>query len=90
MKSLKLFWRDGCPRCPAAKELGNNLKQEGVHVVDYNMDTVDGLAEGAFHSVMALPTMLLVDCDNDSELAEWRGNIPSMDEVKEHYFEAVI
>ena len=85
MKSVKLFWRDGCPRCPAAKQLSETLRQEGMAVVDYNMDTVDGLAEGAFHSVMALPTMLLVDVDDDSELAEWRGDIPSLDEIKQSY-----
>ena len=89
MKSVKLFWREGCPRCPAAKELGNDLKKEGLPVFDYNMDTVDGLTEGAFHSVMALPTMLLVDEENDCELAGWRGDIPSLEEVKQHYHNAL-
>ncbi|MBI5789675.1 MAG: hypothetical protein HZA78_12560 [Candidatus Schekmanbacteria bacterium] len=85
MKALKLFWREDCPRCPAAKQLGDNLKRDGIKVEDYDMDTVDGLAEGAFHSVMAVPTMLLVDAENDRELAEWRGNIPNVDEVRQCY-----
>ncbi len=90
MTSLKVFWRDDCPRCPAAKELGANLKDEGLEVINYNMDTVDGLAEAAFHSVMALPTVILVDSANDCELAEWRGDIPSVDEVKQRHNEAIV
>jgi len=84
MRVLKVFWRDNCPRCPEAKQITDQLKREGYPVVDYDLGTVDGLAEGAYHSVMATPTLLLVDAQ-DRELAGWRGVIPSLDEVKQEY-----
>ncbi len=55
----------------------------------FNLSSVDGLAEGAFHSVLAAPTMLLVeehDYNLDTvTLAEWRGVIPDLEEVKREY-----
>ncbi len=82
MASLKVFTKKDCPNCPDAKKLVSALKGDGCDIVEeYDVDTSDGLAEGAFYEVMSTPTMLLVDSD-DAEIMGWRGSVPSLEEVK--------
>jgi len=80
MTSIKVFVKDGCNRCPAAKDVADALKREGLDVHEFNLDTADGLAEGAYFGVMSTPTMLLVDND-ERPLAWWRGVVPEPTEV---------
>lgn len=61
--------------------LGNVLSGQGYEVNLYDVDTVDGLAEAAYYGVLATPTVLLTDGDDD-QLAAWRGMVPPEDEVK--------
>lgn len=68
---IKLFVKQDCPRCPAAKRACEGL--EGVEVFD--IGDMDGLAEAAFHTVLATPTVLVVDTAG-SEIAGWRGEAP--------------
>ncbi len=80
MGIVKIFYKDGCPMCPMAKRLKDNLKEKEVGVVDYNVETAEGLAEATFYHVMALPTVLVED-EKENWLGEWRGNVPKMEEV---------
>lgn len=82
MPTVKAFWQDDCPHCPQMKHIAKQLKEDGFEVEYFDLSTVDGLAEGAYYSVMGTPTMLLVDKE-DNELAEWRGIVPSLAEVKD-------
>jgi hypothetical protein len=68
---IKLFVKDDCPRCPAAKRACEGLV--GVEVFD--VGEMDGLAEAAFHGVLATPTVLVVDTAG-AEVASWRGEAP--------------
>lgn len=69
--SIKLFVKQDCPRCPAAKHA-----VEGIDEVEiYSVDEVDGLAEASFYGVLATPTLLVLD-DADREVAAWRGEAP--------------
>ena len=81
MPSIKLFWKQDCPKCPAAKQIFNSLRIEGFNILDYNLDTADGLAEGAYHGVLSTPTLLVID-ENDKEVLQWRGDVPTLEEVK--------
>lgn len=81
MSSIKLFWKQDCPKCPAAKSVSNGLKSEGFEIVDYNLDTADGLAEGAYHGVLSTPTLLVID-ENDKEVLQWRGDVPTLEEIR--------
>ena len=81
MRLVKIFWKSECPKCPAAKDVGNILKKEGVHVIHYNLDTVDGLAEGAYYSVMSTPTLIIED-NEENRIADFRGTVPSPQEVR--------
>jgi hypothetical protein len=55
MGSVKIFLKAKCPKCPAVKEIGMALKQEGFPVNHYDLDTLDGLAEASFYSVLSTP-----------------------------------
>jgi glutaredoxin len=80
MGIVKIFYKDDCPMCPMAKKLKDNLQEKEVGVVDYNVETAEGLAEATFYHVMALPTVLVED-EMENWLGEWRGNVPKMEEV---------
>lgn len=69
--NVKLFVKDDCPRCPAAKQALDGL--DGVLV--YNVDEIDGLAEASYYSVLATPSALVVDADGN-EIESWRGIVP--------------
>ncbi len=85
MGSVKIFVKAKCPRCPAAKEIETTLKQEGVPVFHYDLDTIDGLAEASFYSILSTPSIIIED-EKEEEVASWRGIVPSVQEVKQHLF----
>jgi thiol-disulfide isomerase/thioredoxin len=80
MGIVKIFYKDDCPKCPLAKQLRDRLKEQKVNVLDYNVGTVDGLAEASFYSVMALPTVVVED-GMENGIGEWRGEVPKVEEV---------
>ncbi len=81
MGSIKIFTKAECPKCPAAKEIGGILKQEGLRVNYYDLETPDGLAEAAFYSVLSTPTIIIED-EDERILAGWRGSIPTLQEIQ--------
>ena len=82
MGVIKLFWKDKCPRCPQAKEVGSSLQNEGYTVIHYNVETAEGLAEATFYNVQATPTFILEDPEENA-IADFRGEVPSLQKVKE-------
>ena len=81
MGSVKIFTRTQCPKCPAAKELGKRLEQEGVTVFQYDVDTTDGLAEASFYGILSTPSLMIED-EEGKEVAGWRGRVPTLEEVR--------
>jgi glutaredoxin len=81
MGSIKIFTKNECPKCPAAKEIGGILQQEGLPVTFYDLETPDGLAEGAFYSVLSTPTIIIED-EHEKILAGWRGSVPTLQEIE--------
>jgi len=81
VKGIKLFWKDGCTRCPQAKELCKKLESEGFSVKYYDVESVDGLAEASFHEVLSTPSIIIVDGDEE-ELLSYRGVVPSYEEMR--------
>ena len=79
--TIKIFTKLTCPKCPPAKELAEELKTNGENVVMYSIDEPDGLAEAAMYDIMATPSIVITD-DNNAELKSWRGEVPSLNEVK--------
>jgi len=85
MKLIKIFTKAKCPKCPAVKEIGTELKKEGLRVSNYDLDTIDGLAEASFYSILSTPSVIIED-EEEREVMSWRGVVPSLQEVKQHLF----
>ena len=85
MKLIKIFTKAKCPKCPAVKEIGTELKKEGVRVSNYDLDTIDGLAEASFYSILSTPSVIIED-EEEREVMSWRGVVPSLQEVKQYLF----
>lgn len=81
MRSVKIFTKAQCPKCPEAKAIATALKNEGVNVLQFDLDTVEGLAEASFHSVLSTPSLIVED-EEEQEMASWRGRMPTLQEVK--------
>ena len=74
--SVKFFWKSDCPKCPAAKERITEVDQ----VEFFNLDEPTGLAEAAFYSVMATPSVVISRPDG-SEVVSFRGDVPPNEEL---------
>jgi glutaredoxin len=85
MGLIKIFTKAKCPKCPAAKEIGTELKKEGVQVFHYDLDTIDGLAEASFYSILSTPSVIIED-EEEREVVSWRGVVPTLQEVKQYLF----
>jgi glutaredoxin len=85
MGFIKIFTKAKCPKCPAAKEIGKELIKEGVPVLNYDLDTIDGLAEASFYSIRSTPSIIIED-EEEREVISWRGVIPTLQEVKQHLY----
>ncbi len=83
MGRIKIFTKAKCPKCPAVKEIGKTLKKEGLPVLSYDLDTIDGLAEASFHSILSTPSLVIED-EEEREVVSWRGEVPTLQEVKYH------
>lgn len=75
--NIKLFVKEDCPRCPAAKRA-----LEGFDDVEvYQVDDIDGLAEASFYGILATPSVLVVNAQGD-EIESWRGAVPDTDRIR--------
>ena len=82
MGSVKIFLKAKCPKCPAVKDIGTALKDQGFPVYHYDLDTIDGLAEASFYSILSTPSIVIED-EQEREVISWRGEVPSLQEVRQ-------
>ena len=83
---FEVFGKANCAKCKSTKDKLTHLasKAEPVAVVAiafHDMDSVEGLAEGAFNDVQDVPTVILRS-DDGRPLARWDGKIPPALEVQ--------
>ena len=81
---IRIFGRQQCPNCKIArKTVVEFLVESGVEcdvpTTYFDMDTIDGRAEGAYYDVRAIPTTILSEGNQD--IARWDGTIPSKEEL---------
>ncbi len=83
---VSIFGKHNCGNCLSTKKmLAHFIPKWGldgkVKVEFYDMDTPDGMAEGAFQDVAnKLPTVIVTA--GDKALARWEGKVPNTDELK--------
>ena len=53
-----------------------------VDVSFHDMETVDGMAEGAYHDVLQIPTTIIEK--NETMVERWDGEVPYTDALKNH------
>jgi len=82
MPTVKIFTKPGCARCPQAKQAGAALREEGFRVAEFDVETTDGLAEGAFYSVQATPTVIIED-RNEVIIGDFRGEVPPIETLRD-------
>ena len=78
---LKIFTKKDCPNCPLAKKIGKKLEGQGANIDWFDLDEEIGLTEGVYFDVMATPTLILTD-ENDNELLAWRGEVPPIETLQ--------
>lgn len=81
---IKLFGTKLCPGCnTAVKRVNEAVKEcsDEVKIDYYDMETVDGLTEGALNEVMKIPTIIL--SERGELVARWNGDVPDLDDLRE-------
>lgn len=77
MKKILIFGKESCSVCKDALHKISYFKEKknfSAEIKYYDMETVDGLTEGAFHEVSDIPTIMIFE--NDNELARWEKKPP--------------
>jgi len=82
---IEVYGKQGCGLCESAKKKINHVLsklalQDNVTLVFQDMETVDGAAEGDFHDVFDIPSVLLKD--DDTVVARWDGQAPPSDQLR--------
>jgi glutaredoxin len=76
VQHLKVFVKQDCPHCPAAKDVADHFPDTEV----YDIEQAEGLAEAAFYSVLCTPSIIIVD-DQGQEVHAWRCTVPSSKDI---------
>ena len=72
MKKVYIFGKPTCSVCKDARKKIEYFKKKELFAAPieyYDMETIDGLTEGAFHEVSDIPTVIIFDDKN--ELTRW-------------------
>lgn len=87
--NIKIFGKEGCAKCQTTKNKMNHFLSkwklsEEIKIDFFDMATVDGMTEGAFMDVSAIPVTVI---ENDGlVLIRWDGEVPKSKEVKEYLY----
>jgi len=85
MLKFEVFGKTNCAKCKSTKaKIAHILKKtnraDDVAIDFVDLDSADGMAEGAFNDVSEVPTTILRD-DAGRPLARWDGRLPPSVEV---------
>lgn len=88
MIKVSVFGKQECDACKAAVEKVTYFsekwgKRDSTSIDFIDMETVDGLAEGAYRDVYDIPTVILED--GDRELARWVKKVPQSSEFRDFF-----
>ncbi len=82
---VDVFGNEDCAICASTKRKIEHFLhkwgyKETVDIAFVNMDTVEGMAEGAFHDVLEIPTTI-ISADGKAH-GRWEGVVPPSEEVR--------
>jgi glutaredoxin len=85
---VSVFGKRECDACKAAVEkieyFTRKWKRADVDIEYVDMDTPDGLAEGAYRDVYDIPTVILER--EGGEVARWVKTVPLSQEFRKYFF----
>jgi len=85
---VQVFGKLDCGKCESTRhKVEHFIHKLGVNgtvrLSFFDLDTVDGMAEGAFYDVRNVPTTII---RNDGcDLARWDGVVPDSRELKQYF-----
>lgn len=86
---VSVFGRKECDACRAAVEkieyFTKKWKRDDVAIEYIDMDTPDGLAEGAYRDVYDIPTVIL-EREGD-EVVRWVKTVPVSQEFRKYFLQ---
>ena len=86
---VKVFGKPGCEFCKTTMKKFETffdrwkIDQAKIPLTFFDMEQVDGLAEGAFYSVSKIPATIIEK--EGSILARWDGAVPLSEEFKKYF-----
>jgi thiol-disulfide isomerase/thioredoxin len=84
--NIKIFGKQNCDACKSTKEKFNIFldkweKKEDVVITFFDLDTVEGLTEGAMLDATDVPTTIIEK--DGQEVARWQKKVPLSKDFKE-------
>jgi thiol-disulfide isomerase/thioredoxin len=78
---IRVFGTNACPSCKVAvRHVADFVREHnGLKFRYYDMETEDGLVEGALNEVAGIPTILVLG--KDGVVARWSGELPTKDDL---------
>ena len=85
---IHVFGKQNCGKCQSTKHKVEHFihklgLQAAVNMTFFDMDTVDGMAEGAFCDVFEVPTTIIRD--NGQDVVRWEGVVPDSVDLKQYF-----
>lgn len=86
---IKVFGKPNCEYCKTTMQKFEtfmkrwNVAPEAIKLNFFDMEGLDGLAEGAFYGVTKIPTTIIEK--NESLVARWDGKVPLSEEFKSFF-----
>ena len=84
---VKVFGKPGCEFCKTTMKKFETflsrwkISPEEVALSFFDMETVDGLAEGAFYGITKIPSTVIER--KEEVLKHWHGQVPLSEEFKD-------
>jgi len=86
---VSVFGKRECDACKAAVEkmeyFARKWKREDISIEYVDMDTPDGLAEGAYRDVYDIPTVILEK--GGEEVVRWVKTVPVSREFRKYFLQ---
>ena len=81
---IRIFGKKNCAKCETTKnKLSHLLKKNGyednIELDFQDMDTVGGMAEGAYYDVLKIPTTVIEH--QERQITRWEGEVPKTEEL---------